>query len=144
MGKKRIAKKGSAGGDNALKSRAKTNLPKKKVDVVRYHVQATYNNTKGLLTDAKGNALTAISSGALGFKGAKKGTPFAAAKVGELMGEAAQHMGVRDAYIVVKGAGAGRDSAIRAFSGKGINIKAITDETPVPHNGPRQRKARRV
>lgn len=142
MGKKRIAKKGATG-EEAVRQRTK-GLPKKKVDLVRLYVHATFNNTKGLVTDSKGNALSAVSSGALGFKGAKKGTPFAAAKVGELLGDAASTMGAKNAHIIVKGAGAGRESAIRAFAGKGINIKTIEDQTPVPHNGPRKRKSRRV
>jgi len=143
MGKKRIAAKG-ASAEDAFKQRTRSKLPKKKVDSVRYYVHATFNNTKGLLTDPKGNALVASSAGSLGFKGAKKGTPFAAAKVGELLGETAQVMGVKTARIIVKGAGAGRDSALRAFSSKGINIISISDETPIPHNGPRKPKSRRV
>ena len=108
------------------------------------YVQATYNNTKLLFTDNDGNSVFASSSGALGFSGAKKGTPFAAAKVGELIGEKAQLLGVKDANVVVKGVGAGRESAIRAFASKGINISAIRDETPIPHNGPKPKKPRRV
>lgn len=108
------------------------------------YVQATYNNTKLLFTDSHGNAVAASSSGALGFSGAKKGTPFAAAKVGELIGDKAQQMGVKDADVVVKGVGAGRESSIRAFSSKGINITGIRDETPIPHNGPKPKKPRRV
>lgn len=108
------------------------------------YVQATYNNTKLLLTDTSGNSIAASSSGALGFSGAKKGTPFAAAKVGELIGEKAVIVGIKDANVVVKGVGAGRESAIRAFSSKGINISAIRDETPIPHNGPKPKKPRRV
>ncbi|MEI6296699.1 MAG: 30S ribosomal protein S11 [bacterium] len=107
-------------------------------------VQATYNNTKVLLTDIKGNAVAASSAGALGFKGAKKGTPFAAAKVGELIGDRAKLMGVSDVDVVVSGVGAGRESSIRAFSSKGIGILSITDKTPVPHNGPKPKKPRRV
>jgi len=108
------------------------------------YVQATYNNTKVLLTDKKGNAVTASSSGALGFKGAKKGTPFAAAKVGELIGDRAKLMGVSEVDVVVSGVGAGRESSIRAFSSKGIGLSSITDKTPVPHNGPKPKKPRRV
>ncbi len=108
------------------------------------YVQATYNNTKLLLTDNDGNAIASSSSGALGFSGAKKGTPFAAAKVGELIGDKAIAIGIKDANVVVKGVGAGRESAIRAFSSKGINISAIRDETPIPHNGPKPKKPRRV
>ena len=143
MGKKRIVAKG-ASPEEAFRQRSKVGLPKKKIDSVRYYIHAPFNNTNGLLTDSKGNALIAASSGSLGFKGAKKGTPFAAAKVGEMLGETAQMMGVKNARVIVKGAGAGRDSAIRAFSSKGINLTAISDETPIPHNGPRKPKARRV
>lgn len=143
MGKKRIAAKG-ASPEDAFRQRSRTKLPKKKIDSVRYFVHATFNNTKGLLTDPKGNALVSTSAGSLGFKGAKKGTPFAAAKVGEMLGETAQMMGVKNARVIVKGAGAGRDSAVRSFSSKGINITAISDETPIPHNGPRKPKSRRV
>lgn len=107
-------------------------------------VQATYNNTKVLLADSKGNAVAASSSGALGFKGAKKGTPFAAAKVGEILGAKAKAMGVNEVDVVVSGVGAGRESSIRAFSSKGIGISSITDKTPVPHNGPKPKKPRRV
>ena len=96
------------------------------------------------LGDASGNIVTWSSSGSLGFAGAKKGTPFAAAKVGELIGERASGMGVKDVSVVVKGVGAGRESSIRAFATKGIAINAIKDTTPVPHNGPRPPKARRI
>lgn len=108
------------------------------------YVEATYNNTKVSLADGQGNVVIWSSSGSLGFAGAKKGTPFAAAKVGELIGEKAGIMGVREANVIVKGVGAGRESSIRAFAGKGIHISAIRDMTPVPHNGPRAPKARRV
>ncbi len=108
------------------------------------HVQSTYNNTKLLLTDTGGNALLWSSSGSLGFKGAKKGTPFAAAKVAEMLAEKAIAMGLADVDVVVKGVGSGRESSIRAFSSKGIGISSIKDITPMPHNGPRQKKPRRV
>ncbi|OHA84480.1 MAG: 30S ribosomal protein S11 [Candidatus Yonathbacteria bacterium RIFOXYC1_FULL_52_10] len=117
---------------------------KKKITSGRLYVEATYNNTKLLLADLSGNALAWSSSGALGFKGAKKGTPFAAAKVGELMGEKATIIGVKEVEVVVKGVGSGRESSIRAFSSKGVDVSVIRDETPVPHNGPRAKKARRV
>ena len=130
--------------NEGLKSRSLSRIPKKKVAAGTLYVQSTYNNTKLLLTDKKGNALISSSSGALGFKGAKKGTPFAAAKVGELLGEKAVLMGVKEVSVVVKGVGSGRESSIRAFSTKGIDLTTITDKTPVPHNGPRPRKARRV
>lgn len=144
MGKKRIVKKGGNELDAGRKSRALARTPKKKITSGVLCVQSTYNNTKLLLTDTKGDALVWSSSGALGFKGAKKGTPFAAAKVGELVGEKAQLMGMKDVRVVVKGVGSGRESSIRAFTNKGVDLTEIVDETPVPHNGPRPRKARRV
>lgn len=143
MGKKRIIKK-SGGGDTQGASRALSRMPKKKVDVGVLNVLASFNNTLVTLCDTKGGALMSASSGALGFKGSRKSTPFAAAKVGEVIGEKAQQMGMKEASVVVKGVGAGRESALRAFAGKGINITKISDKTPVPHNGPRAPKARRV
>lgn len=144
MGKKRVIKKQGAGVDSALRNRSLANVPKKRLVTGILHVQSTYNNTRLLLTDEKGNAVLSSSSGSLGFKGAKKGTPFAAAKVGELIGEKAESIGVKEVDVIVKGVGAGRESSIRAFSSKGIGILSIKDATPVPHNGPRPRKPRRV
>ena len=107
-------------------------------------MQATFNNTKVLLTDTRGNAVMQSSSGALGFAGAKKGTPFAAAKVGETLAEKAEALGLKQIDVVVKGIGAGRESAIRGFTSRGVQIKSIKDLTPVPFNGPTKRKPRRV
>jgi len=144
MGKKRIIKKTGGGIDSGLKSRSLSRLPKKKLESGILHIAASYNNTGILLTDKKGNAYIQSSSGSLGFKGAKKGTPFAAAKVGELVGEKAAMIGVRDVDVIIRGVGAGRESSIRAFATKGIAISSIQDKTPIPHNGPRQPKPRRV
>jgi small subunit ribosomal protein S11 len=142
MGKKRIVKKG---GDEGAGSRAaSTRLSKRKLESGIVYVEATYNNTKMGLADPMGNIIVWSSSGSLGFAGAKKGTPFAAAKVGELLGDKASEMGVKEVAVVVKGVGAGRESSIRAFSTKGIQISSIKDMTPVPHNGPRPPKPRRV
>ncbi len=143
MGKKRIMKK-SGGSDVAGTSRALNRVPKKKLASGRLSVLATFNNTLVTLCDPKGNAVMSASSGALGFKGSRKSTPFAAAKVGEIIGDKAQQMGMKDAEVIVRGVGAGRESALRAFAGKGIGITRITDMTPVPFNGPRPCKARRV
>jgi small subunit ribosomal protein S11 len=141
MGKKRIVKTG----DDAAKAESKPKASaKKRIDSGILYVQSTYNNTLVLLTDKKGNAIMASSAGALGFKGAKKGTPFAAAKVGEVLGEKAAEMGLKEIDVIVKGVGSGRESAIRGFTSKGINITNIKDETPVPHNGPKPKKPRRV
>lgn len=144
MGKKRIVKKSGGEMDSSMKSRSLSRMPRKNIINGILYVQSTYNNTMVLLTDTKGNALCASSSGALGFKGAKKGTPFAAAKVGELLGDKAQVMGMKEVRAVVKGVGAGRESSIRGFISKGIGLTGITDVTPVPHNGPRPPKPRRV
>lgn len=143
MGKKRIMKK-SGGSDVAGTSRALNRIPKRKLASGKLNILATFNNTLVTLTDPKGNTVMAASSGALGFKGSRKSTPFAAAKVGEIIGEKAQQMGMKESEVIIRGVGAGRESALRAFSGKGINITKITDMTPVPFNGPRAKKPRRV
>ncbi len=143
MGKKRIIKK-SGGSDVAGTSRALSRMPKKKVASGVLNILATFNNTIVTLADTKGNSLIAASSGAIGFKGSRKSTPFAAAKVGEIIGDKAQQMGMKEVSVVVRGIGAGRESALRAFAGKGVAITKITDKTPVPHNGPRAKKPRRV
>ncbi len=141
MGKKRIVKKG--GEDTGAKS-AGSSSSKKRVESGTLYVQSTYNNTKVVLADLKGNTIAWSTSGAIGFKGAKKGTPFAAAKIGETLGAKAQVVGMKEVNVVVKGVGSGRESAIRGFVSKGIVINNIKDVTPVPHNGPRPKKPRRV
>jgi len=144
MGKKRIIKKSGTTMDKGLKARSLARVSKRKLSSGILHVQSTYNNTKVLLTDKEGNAVASSSSGALGFKGAKKGTPFAAAKVGELVAEKGVLMGLKEVDVIVKGVGGGRESSIRAFSSKGVDLLSIKDRTPVPHNGPKPKKPRRV
>ena len=144
MGKKRIIKKAGGGMNLGLRSRSISRTPKKKIDKGILHIQATYNNTKLLLSDLAGNAVMWSSSGALGFKGAKKGTPFAAAKVGEVLGEKAQIMGMKEVDVIMRGVGSGRESSLRAFSAKGIGVLSIKDNTPIAFNGPRPKKPRRV
>lgn len=144
MGKKRIIKKSGRGLDQGRKERALSKGSKRKLDKGILHVEATFNNTKAVLTDEKGNAVMSSSAGALGFSGARKSTPYAAAKVGELLGEKAMTIGLKEATVIIRGVGAGRESALRAFAGKGIAIRSIKDATPVPHNGPRPPKPRRV
>ena len=117
---------------------------RKRLDFGILHVQSTYNNTKVLLTDKDGQAVMWSSAGALGFKGAKKGTPFAAAKVGETLALKAANLGLKEIDVIVKGVGSGRESAIRGFISKGVNIASIKDATPVPFNGPQPKKPRRV
>ena len=143
MGKKRIVKNGGEGAASGARGAA-SRAPKRKLESGILNVEATFNNTKVSLADTMGNIVLWSSSGSLGFSGAKKGTPFAAAKVGELIGEKAAAMGVREVSVVVAGVGAGRESSIRAFSTKGIHISRIKDTTPVPHNGPRAPKPRRI
>ncbi len=144
MGKKRIIKKSGKGLDQGRKERALGKATKRHIERGVLHVEATFNNTKAVITDEKGNAVISSSAGALGFSGARKSTPYAAAKVGELLGEKGMMIGLKEATVIIRGVGAGRESVLRAFSGKGIQIKSIKDMTPVPHNGPRPPKARRI
>ncbi|MBP9711783.1 MAG: 30S ribosomal protein S11 [Candidatus Pacebacteria bacterium] len=118
--------------------------PKKKITSGVLHIEATFNNTKVLFSDKLGNTLFWSSAGSLGFRGAKKGTPFASGKVGEIIGSKAAALGVKEADVVVLGVGSGREPAIRAFMAHGIEITSIKDATPVPHNGPKAKKPRRV
>lgn len=143
MGKKRVIQKsgdvvGSAGGAD---SRARS---RRHVERAVIYVLATYNNTLISVTDENGNLLVSSSAGAIGFSGAKKATPYAAARVAETVMDKARRIEFRDAEIRVSGVGSGRDAAIRAFMNRGINVVAIRDITPVPHNGPRAKKVRRV
>lgn len=143
MGKKRITTEGEkTAGEAAPKAISASS--KKRVESGILHVQSTYNNTKIMLSDKNGNALMWASSGGAGFRGAKKGTPFAAAKVGETLALKAMNIGLKEISVVVKGVGSGRESAIRGFISKGILITSIKDETPVPFNGPKPKKPRRV
>jgi small subunit ribosomal protein S11 len=144
MGKKRIIKKAGSTVNKGLKSRAIARTSKKRLADGVLNVQATYNNTKVTLTDKNGDVVAWSSSGALGFSGAKKSTPFAAAQVGEVVGEKAKIMGIKQVSAIIKGVGSGRESALRSFLATGINLTSVKDETPVPHNGPRPPKARRV
>ncbi len=142
MGKKRIVT--TPGAESADAKKAPVVSAKKRIESGILHVQSTYNNTKVMLTDTKGNALMWGSSGGAGFRGAKKGTPFAAAKVGENLAVKAANIGLKEIAVVVKGVGSGRESAIRGFISKGIIITSIKDETPIPFNGPKPKKPRRV
>ena len=144
MGKKRIIKKTGKGLDQGRKERALSKVTRRHLEKGILNVEATFNNTKAVLTDEKGNAIVSSSAGALGFSGARKSTPYAAAKVGEFLGEKGAMVGLKEASVVIRGVGAGRESVLRAFSSKGIQIRSIKDATPVPHNGPRPRKPRRV
>ncbi len=130
------------GAEEIKKTSSKT--PKKKIVSGVLHIEATFNNTKVLFSDKIGNTLFWSSAGSLGFRGAKKGTPFAASKVGDIIGGKAAALGVKDADVVVLGVGSGREPAIRAFMAHNIDITSVLDATPVPHNGPKAKKPRRV
>lgn len=144
MGKKRIATQEGQLVDADKRGRAIARTTKKKVTSALLSIEATFNNTKAVVSDMKGNALFWSSSGSLGFKGAKKGTPFAASKVGEVLAEKAVALGIKEVSVVVKGVGSGREPLVRAFIGPGIELVSIKDKTPVPHNGPKPKKPRRV
>jgi small subunit ribosomal protein S11 len=108
------------------------------------HIQASFNNTVVTITDAEGHVVAWSSAGAIGFKGSRKGTPFAATQAAMAAGNAAKTYGMRSLEVRVKGPGAGRESAIRALQTVGMDVKSIRDVTPIPHNGCRPPKRRRV
>jgi small subunit ribosomal protein S11 len=108
------------------------------------HIQATFNNTIISIADPEGNLLSWSSAGRIGFKGSRKGTPFAAQVAAQNAGGSVKDVGMRSVDVLVKGPGAGRESAIRALQAAGLEVKSIKDVTPIPHNGCRPRKRRRV
>ncbi|MHB1004465.1 MAG: 30S ribosomal protein S11 [Chloroflexota bacterium] len=117
---------------------------RKNVPVGRAYIQSTFNNTIVTLTDPNGNVLSWASSGATGFKGSRKGTPYAAGLAAEAAAKRAMEHGLRMVEVYVKGPGSGREGAIRSLQAAGLNISTITDVTPIPHNGCRPPKRRRV
>ena len=117
---------------------------KKNVEHGQAHIQASFNNTIVTLTDAEGNALSWASAGGLGFRGSKKSTPYAAQMAAETATKAALIHGLKTVDVMVKGPGSGREAAIRALQANGLEVLTITDVTPVPHNGCRPPKRRRV
>jgi small subunit ribosomal protein S11 len=129
---------------------AKKATPKKSKKEKRHvvhgvaHVQASFNNTLITITDLEGNVVSWASAGTLGFKGSRKGTPFAAQQAASTAASAAKEHGLRSLDIRVKGPGSGRESAIRALQAAGVEVKSIRDVTPIPHNGCRPPKRRRV
>jgi small subunit ribosomal protein S11 len=133
----------AAGGGKKEKKGAK----KKERRIVPHgvaHIQATFNNTIVSIADPEGSILCWSSAGRIGFKGSRKGTPFAAQVAAQNCGNLAKDLGVRTRDVEVRGPGAGRESAIRALAASGVEIKSIRDVTPIPHNGCRPRKRRRV
>lgn len=144
MGKKRIV---TSGGETVSERKAGqpgSSSLKKRFARGKLYIKATYNNTILTLADPEGNVILWSSSGAMGFKGAKKGTPFAASKVAEQVFEKAQGVGLKELDIVMNGVGAGREAAVRSFISKGVEINSIQDVTPIPFNGPKPKKPRRV
>ncbi|QUV99218.1 30S ribosomal protein S11 [Chloracidobacterium sp. MS 40/45] len=121
------------------KKKEKKNIPRGVV-----HIQASFNNTIVSITDLSGNLLAASSSGALGFKGSRKGTPFAAQQAAAKAASIAKESGMQSCEVRISGPGSGRESAIRAIQANGIEVQLIRDVTPIPHNGCRPRKRRRV
>ena len=117
---------------------------KKNIESGIAHIRSTFNNTIVTITDPHGNAISWASSGGLGFKGSRKSTPFAAQSAAETAGKAAMEQGMKTVEVSVKGPGAGREAAIRALQAVGLEVTAIRDVTPVPHNGCRPPKRRRV
>lgn len=150
MGKKRIIKKTE---EEILKERERVEAGmRKEIKVTappktkegRVYISSSYNNTLVTLTDFQGNVLNWASAGSIGFKGTKKATPFAASKVAETICLAAKKIGIQKVSVLVKGIGSGRESAIRSLAAHDLDIISITDVTPIPHNGCRPPKVRRV
>ena len=128
---------------NVVKRVAKKRV-KKHIERGQAHIQSSFNNTIVTLTDAEGNALSWASSGGLGFRGSKKSTPYAAQMAAETAAQAALVHGLKTVEVMVKGPGSGREAAIRALQSAGLEVTSIKDVTPVPHNGCRPPKRRRV
>ena len=117
---------------------------RKNIEKGAVHIQSTFNNTIVTITDVQGNAISWASSGGLGFRGSKKSTPFAAQNAAEVAAKAAMEHGLKSVEVYVKGPGSGREAAIRALQTVGLEVKMIKDVTPIPHNGCRPPKRRRV
>lgn len=134
-----MAKAKTAGKKKTFRKKEKKNIPSGIV-----HIAASFNNTLISITDMQGNLVAQSSSGARGFRGSRKGTPFAAQQAASEVARKAQDVGMREVEVRVKGPGGGRESAIRAINNAGIRVTSIRDTTPVPHNGCRPPKRRRV
>ncbi|MBI2591535.1 MAG: 30S ribosomal protein S11 [Candidatus Brennerbacteria bacterium] len=149
MGKKKIATttENAALPEKEKQGTAAAKAPvsaSKKIEAGRVYINASYNNTMVTVAGKNGEVLAWASSGSLGFSGPKKATPFASTKVIEAITEKIQRSGPFNVDVIVKGVGSGRDSAVRALINRGFNILSIKDVTPIPHNGPRPPKVRRV
>jgi len=149
MGKKKVAEKTQTPGQKdagqaAAPAAKPTSKKLRNVDKGRAYINATYNNTVVSITDSKGNVLAWASAGNVGFKGSRKSTPFAAQLAAETCARRAMEHGVRKVDVLVKGPGSGRDTAVRSLQTAGIEVSGIKDLTPIPHNGCRPPKRRRV
>jgi len=147
MGKRRVITIGNKEGDSAEKQSGMSASKKSKRRIItkgQVHIKSSYNNTIVTVTDLNGQVIAWSSAGLLGFKGAKKATPYAATSIINSLFEKVKKVGIKEADIFVKGIGSGRESAIRAVAANGINIATITDTTPIPHNGCRPPRPRRV
>ena len=128
----------------AKNGRSNKRKEKKHVESGAAHIRSTFNNTIVTISDTKGNALSWASAGGLGFRGSRKSTPFAAQMAAEQAAKAAMEHGLRQVEVFVKGPGSGREAAIRALQAAGLEVNSIKDVTPIPHNGCRPPKRRRV
>ena len=128
----------------ATKKVVRRRKEKKNIEKGAVHINSTFNNTIVTITDTQGNAISWASAGGLGFRGSKKSTPFAAQSAAETAAKAAMEHGLKSVEVYVRGPGAGRESAIRALQVAGLDVTLIKDETPIPHNGCRPPKRRRV
>ena len=135
-----MAKAGAANKKATVRRRRE----KKNIERGAVHIQSTFNNTIVTVTDVQGNALSQSSSGALGFRGSRKSTPFAAQTAADVAAKAAMEHGLKSVEVFVKGPGSGREAAIRALQAAGLEVTMIKDVTPIPHNGRRPPKRRRV
>ena len=146
MGKKKVIEEPLDGAKKETAEVATKTASKKSklIEKARIYINATYNNTMITVTDMKGNVLAWASAGSLGFVGPKKATPFAASKIVSVVAEKIAPFGIKEAEVFVKGVGSGRDSALRSFINRGMNVVIIKDRTPIPHNGPRPPKVRRI
>jgi len=144
MAKAEAAEKKAEGGKKAPRKQFKKRGEKRVVHHGLAHIHASFNNTQITITDQEGNVIAWSSAGGIGFKGSRKGTPFAATQAAIAAGNGAKTYGLRSVDVRVKGPGSGRESAIRALQTVGIEVKSIRDVTPIPHNGCRPTKKRRV
>ncbi len=149
MGKKKVAIQSDTEAlkqQDAVDVAAKTAAVKKskRLESGRVYVSASYNNTVVTVTDERGNVIAWATAGSLGFSGPKKATPFAASKIIAVIAEKVKNYGLTNVEVLVRGIGGGRDSAIRSLINHGFNLTSIRDVTPVPHNGPKPPKVRRV